>query len=179
MTTVQVDVRVVAATHRDLTQWIREGRFREDLYYRLNVVRLEVPPLRERLEDVPALAELFLRRYGTRSDGSCLTLTAEAMAALQGQPWPGNVRQLENTLHRASILATGDALTPDDLDLPMSDTASSDTPSGDLRGVLARVERELIERAVREQGGNLSAAGRALGVERNLLRYKLRKHGLR
>ena len=131
MTTVQVDVRVVAATHRDLTQWIREGRFREDLYYRLNVVRLEVPPLRDRLEDVPALADLFLRRYGTRGPTEALSrLTPEAMAALQAQPWPGNVRQLENTLHRASILATGDTLTPEDLDLPsyLADTPSSDAP---------------------------------------------------
>jgi len=179
MTTVQVDVRVVAATHRDLTQWIREGRFREDLYYRLNVVRLEVPPLRDRPEDLPDLAELFLRRYSTRADGTCLTLTPDAMALLQAQPWPGNVRQLENTLHRASILATEDALTPDDLDLPTGEATSSGASSGDLKGVLARVERELIERALRENGGNLSAAGRALGVERNLLRYKLRKHGLR
>ncbi len=178
MATVRVDVRVVAATHRDLPQWIREGRFREDLYYRLNVVRLEVPPLRARLEDVPPLVELFLTRYGTRPDGSRIGITPEAMALLQAQPWPGNVRQLENALHRACILCRGEALRPEDLDLP--DAAPEAGPlSGDLRAVLARVERELIERALREAGGNLTAAGKALGVERNLLRYKLRKHGLR
>ncbi len=178
MATVQVDVRVVAATHRDLPQWIREGRFREDLYYRLNVVRLEVPPLRARPEDVPSLAELFLARYGTRPDGSRVGITAEAMALLQAQPWPGNVRQLENALHRACILCRGEALVPEDLDL--AGAAPEATPlTGDLRAVLARVERELIERALREHAGNLTAAGRALGVERNLLRYKLRKHGLR
>ncbi len=179
MTTVQVDVRVVAATHRDLQQWIREGRFREDLYYRLNVVRLEVPPLRARAEDIPALCELFLERYGTRPDGTRLRITAEAIALLQIQPWPGNVRQLENVLHRASILCRGEALTPADLDLQEAPPSETSSASGDLRGVLARVERELIERALREHGGNLTAAGRALGVERNLLRYKLRKHGLR
>ena len=178
MATVQVDVRVVAATHRDLESWVREGRFREDLYYRLNVVRIDVPPLRERADDIPALAELFLARYGTRADGTRPRLSAEAMAALQSHPWPGNVRQLENALHRACILARGDTLGVEDLDLPGTSPAA-EGPSGDLRAVLARVERELIDRALREHGGNLTAAGRALGIERNLLRYKLRKHGLR
>jgi DNA-binding NtrC family response regulator len=178
MVTVQVDVRVVAATHRDLPQWIREGRFREDLYYRLNVVRLDVPPLRTRLEDVPPLVELFLARYGTRPDGSRVGITPEAMALLQAHPWPGNVRQLENALHRACILCRGEALAPEDLDLPGA-LPEAEPLTGDLRAVLARVERELIERALREHDGNLTAAGRALGVERNLLRYKLRKHGLR
>jgi DNA-binding NtrC family response regulator len=178
--TVEVDVRVVAATHRDLEQWVRDGRFREDLYYRLNVVTIEVPPLRDRPEDVPVLAELFLARYGNRPGAPRPTLSADARAALQSQPWPGNVRELENALHRACILARGDALTVEDLDL--RDAAAGASPEAatvDLRAILARVERELLERAVREHGGNLSAAGRALGVERNLLRYKLRKHGLR
>jgi DNA-binding NtrC family response regulator len=180
MATVQVDVRIVAATHRDLDQWVREGRFREDLFYRLNVVRIDVPPLRERPEDIPALVDLFLGRYGTRAGGTRLTLTAEAMATLQSHPWPGNVRQLENALHRACILCGGDAIEPEDLDLAGSSGAAPNAaPSGDLRAVLARVERELIERALREHSGNLTAAGRALGIERNLLRYKLHKHGLR
>jgi DNA-binding NtrC family response regulator len=172
-------VRVVAATHRDLDQWARDGRFREDLYYRLNVVTIEVPPLRDRPEDVPVLAELFLARYGTRPDAPRPHLTGDSLAALQAQPWPGNVRELENTLHRACILAQGEALTVEDLDLRDATAATADAPTGDLRATLARVERELIQRAVREHGGNLSAAGRSLGVERNLLRYKLRKHGLR
>jgi DNA-binding NtrC family response regulator len=175
MATVQVDVRLVAATHRDLEREIREGRFREDLYYRLNVVRIDVPPLRERREDIPALAELFLARYGARR----LSLAPDAVAALQAQPWPGNVRQLENVLHRACILCQGDTLTADDLDLGAAPSAPAEGLSGDLRAILAGVERQLIERAMREHGGNLTAAGRALGVERNLLRYKLRKHGLR
>ena len=173
MATVQVDVRVAAATHRDLQQWIRDGRFREDLYYRLNVVRLEVPPLRSRLEDIPALVDLFLARYGTRPDGSRVGIAPETMALLQAHPWPGNVRQLENALHRACILCQGEALAPEDLDLPGA-LPEAMPLTGDLRAVLARVERELIARALREHGGNLTAAGRALGVERNLLRFKLR-----
>jgi DNA-binding NtrC family response regulator len=176
--TVQVDVRVVAATHRDLEQAIRDGGFREDLYYRLNVVRIDVPPLRERPEDVPALVELFLARYGTRADGTRLGIAPEALASLQAQPWPGNVRQLENAVHRACILARGDQLSVEDFDLA-GPSAPSRAAGGDLREILARVERELIERAVRDHGGNLTAAGAALGIERNLLRYKLRKHGLR
>jgi DNA-binding NtrC family response regulator len=179
MATVQVDVRVVAATHRDLEQWVRDGRFREDLYYRLNVVRIDVPPLRTRVDDIPALVELFLTRYGTRADQRRLRIEPDAMAALQAHPWPGNVRQLENVIHRACILAGGDVITSLDLDLPGAAPAAAESPTTDLRAVLARVERELIERAVREHDGNLTAAGRALGVERNLLRYKLRKHGLR
>jgi DNA-binding NtrC family response regulator len=179
MTTVQVDVRVVAATHRDLQQWIREDRFREDLYYRLNVVRLEVPPLRSRVEDIPALCEVFLARYGTRPDGTRISVSPEAMALLQAQPWPGNVRQLENAVHRACILCRGEALEPGDLDIPAGAQAETVPAPGELRAVLARVERELIERALREHDGNITAAGRALGIERNLLRYKLRKHGLR
>ncbi|MET0554342.1 MAG: sigma-54 dependent transcriptional regulator [Vicinamibacteria bacterium] len=178
--TVEVDVRVVAATHRDLEQWSRDGRFREDLYYRLNVVTIEVPPLRDRPEDVPGLADLFLARYGTRPGAPRPHLAGDALAALQAQPWPGNVRELENTLHRACILARSEALGVEDLDLRDATAGgSADAPAGDLRATLARVERELIERAVREHAGNLSAAGRSLGVERNLLRYKLRKHGLR
>jgi DNA-binding NtrC family response regulator len=181
MATVQVDVRIVAATHRDLDAWVREGRFREDLYYRLNVVRIDVPALREHPDDIPALAELFLARYGTRAGGERVQLAPEALAALQAHPWPGNVRQLENALHRACILCRGDVVTVEDLDLAGSSPAATaaEAPSGDLRAILARVERELIERALREHGGNLTAAGRALGIERNLLRYKLRKHGLR
>ncbi len=177
--TVEVDVRVVAATHRDLEQWVRDGRFREDLYYRLNVVTIEVPPLRDRPDDVPALAELFLARYGARPGAATPRLAPASLAALQAQPWPGHVRERETTLHRACILARGEVIEVEDLDLKDASAEPADAPAGDLRAILARVERELLERAVREHGGNLTAAGRALGVERNLLRYKLRKHGLR
>ncbi len=175
--TVSVDVRIVAATHRDLEADVRAGRLREDLYYRLDVVRIDVPPLRERPEDVEPLCELFLARYGRRPDGAPLRLREDALAVLRARPWPGNVRQLENVMHRAAILCLGDEIAPEDV---ADDAAPPAAPAScDLRATLLRVERDLIARALREHGGNLSAAGRALGVERNLLRYKLRKHGLR
>jgi two-component system, NtrC family, response regulator HydG len=177
--TVRVDVRVVAATNRDLESALRDGAFRDDLYYRLNVVTLELPALRERPEDVPPLVELFLARYGRRADGQVLAIAPAALEALQAFDWPGNVRQLENVVHRAAILCVGDEVGPEDVALELSDGGMLPAGSADLRSVLMRVERDLLVRALREHDGNLSAAGRALGVERNLLRYKLRKHGLR
>jgi DNA-binding NtrC family response regulator len=188
-TPIPLDVRIVAATNRDLEAAIRDGRFRADLYYRLNVVRIDVAPLRERIEDVPPLVELFLTRYGRRPSGAVVRLTAEALAALQAHAWPGNVRELENVVHRGTILCQGDEIDVEDISLELGASGSATGAAGaapegaasasDLRSALARVERDLIARAVREHQGNLTAAGRALGIERNLLRYKLRKHGLR
>ncbi|MBI3932106.1 MAG: sigma-54-dependent Fis family transcriptional regulator [Acidobacteria bacterium] len=177
--TVSVDVRVVAATHRDLETAMGEGRFREDLYYRLNVVRIDVPPLRARPEDVPALVEHFLARYGCRDGGRVVSITPEARAALQAHPWPGNVRQLENVIHRATILCESDTIGVEDVALELSSPVPETGGSLDLRAALDRVERDLVARALREHHGNLTAAGRALGIDRNLLRSKLRKHGLR
>jgi DNA-binding NtrC family response regulator len=176
---LKVDVRVIAATNRDLEAALREGRFRDDLFYRLNVVRLDVPPLRERAEDIPALVELFLSRYGRRADGARVQIAAEALAALQAHSWPGNVRQLENAIHRGTILCPEDVIRFEDVALELQERGTPAGGSLDLRGALARVERDMLARALREHNGNLTAAGRALGVERNLLRYKLRKHGLR
>jgi DNA-binding NtrC family response regulator len=181
--TVTVNVRVVAATNRDLEAALRERRFREDLYYRLNVVTVQVPALRERREDIPALVQLFASRYGQRPAGGELVVTPEAMAALQTYSWPGNVRQLENVIHRATILCRDGVVRVEDVSLELAEGTSSVSaalpPTTDLRATLNAVEQELLERAIREHHGNLTAAGRSLGIERNLLRYKLRKHGLR
>jgi two-component system response regulator HydG len=176
--TVSIDVRVIAATNSDLESAIREKRFREDLYYRLNVVTIHVPPLRERREDIPALVRLFLARYGTRPDGGLTEITPEALAALQAFPWPGNVRQLENVVHRGTVLCLDGMIRPEDVALELTE-APGPAPTNDLRATLNAVEQELLARAIREHHGNLTAAGRSLGIERNLLRYKLRKHGLR
>jgi DNA-binding NtrC family response regulator len=178
-TTVTVDVRIVAATNRDLESAIREDRFRMDLYYRLNVVRIDVPPLRERPEDIPPLADLFRSRYGQRPDGTVVRIAPAALEILKAHGWPGNVRELENVIHRGVILCRGDEIGVEDVDVELGATPVAATNAEDLRAVLTRVERDLISRALREHHGNLTAAGRALGIERNLLRYKLRKHGLR
>jgi DNA-binding NtrC family response regulator len=177
--TIRVSVRVIAATNRDLETAMRESRFREELYYRLNVVTIEVPPLRERPEDIPALAEFFLARYGDRGDGARVRIAPDAVSALQTCPWPGNVRQLENVIHRGVVLCDDDVIRVEDIVLEPAEQTSMRSTDLDLRRVLASVERDLIARAVREHHGNLTAAGRSLGIERNLLRYKLRKHGLR
>ncbi len=176
--TVSVDVRVIAATNRDLESAMRERRFREDLYYRLNVVTIHVPPLRERREDVPALVRLFLARYGARPDGGLTEIAPEALAALQVFPWPGNVRQLENVVHRGTVLCRDGLIRPEDVALELTETPGP-AATIDLRATLNAVEQDLLARAIREHHGNLTAAGRSLGIERNLLRYKLRKHGLR
>jgi DNA-binding NtrC family response regulator len=176
---VAVDVRMLAATNRDLEAAMRERTFREDLYYRLNVVTIQVPPLRDRPEDIPALVDLFISRYGRRPDGRAIDVAPEALAALQAYPWPGNVRQLENIVHRATVLCRDRVIRLEDVALELGEGRSTGPLTTDLRATLNAVEQGLLERAVREHHGNLTAAGRALGIERNLLRYKLRKHGLR
>lgn len=176
--TIRVDVRVVAATNRDLDVATQQGRFRTDLFYRLNVVPIVMPALRDRLDDIPLLADLFVNRYGRRPNGQQVRLASGTIAALQAYPWPGNVRQLENVIHRGCVLCQDDEMVPEDVALELRpDTAAP--MSGDLRGTLAALERDLIARAIRDHHGNLAAAGRALGIERNLLYYKLRKYGFR
>jgi two-component system response regulator HydG len=176
--TIRVDVRVVAATNRDLEAATQQGHFRSDLFYRLNVVSIVMPPLRERPEDIPLLAQLFVTRYGRRPSGAQVRLAPETIVALQAYPWPGNVRQLENVIHRGTVLCQDDVMTPEDVALDLR-PGSPAAGAGDLRGALAALERDLIARAIREHHGNLAAAGRALGIERNLLYYKLRKYGFR
>jgi DNA-binding NtrC family response regulator len=176
--TIRVNVRIIAATNRDLETAMRESRFRDDLYYRLNVVAIEVPPLRERPEDVTALVACFLARYGDRGDGARVQIAPDALSALQAYPWPGNVRQLENVIHRGVVLCHDDLIRVEDIIVEPGDAASTRPADLDLRRVLGRIERDLIARAIREHHGNLTAAGRSLGIDRNLLRYKLRKHGL-
>jgi DNA-binding NtrC family response regulator len=176
--TIRVDVRIVAATNRDLGAATQQGRFRSDLFYRLNVVGLLMPPLRERPDDIPLLADLFANRYGRRASGKTVRLMPETIAALKVHPWPGNVRQLENVIHRGCVLCQDDVIAPEDVAFELS-PGSAPANNTDLRGALAALERDLIARAIRDHHGNLAAAGRALGIERNLLYYKLRKYGFR
>ncbi len=179
-----VDVRVVAATNRDLQQAVAEGRFRSDLYYRLDVVRIHLPPLRERPEDVPLLAEHLLRRHAALQ-GRSLRFSSEALRWLVRQDYPGNVRQLENLVQRAVALCEGDVIGVEDLQPETSAGASA--PRGtlpepregfELDRWLADVEKELLLEALRRAGGVRTRAARLLGMSFRSFRYRLAKYGL-
>jgi transcriptional regulator with PAS, ATPase and Fis domain len=172
---VHADVRVVAATNRDLAGELRAGRFREDLYYRLNVVAIELSPLRERREDVPELVEHFL---ATRQVGPLRSrVSPEALAALLRYDWPGNVRELANVLERAQILAEDHLITPDDLPEALSAARPDGEAGGDPRH-LSAVERQHVRAVLHQEKGNKVHAARALGISRRSLYRLIEKYGL-
>ena len=177
--TVPVDIRVVTATHRDLNAMVSDGRFRADLYYRLNVVRIEVPALRERREDIPLLVHHFLRTHrgpGSRIEG----IEDSALELLTGMDWPGNVRELENVIESAMALAPGPLLRG--ADLPLSrrgGSGSAGRPQSGLPLSLEAYESLALERALRACGGDAAAAAQRLGIGRSTIYRKLAKHGLR
>ncbi len=169
--TRRVDVRVVAATNRDLEQGVADGRFREDLYYRLCGIQLKLPPLRDRGADVLLLAEHFLTRIG--ADATVRRLSAAARRRLQTYSWPGNVRELQSALTAAALLAPGDRIEPEDL--PLSGSAPPAPARWDGLSTLAEIEVEVIRDALERLGGNKSRAARALGIDRNTLRTRLER----
>lgn len=178
---IQVDVRLVAATARDLQQEVAAGRFRDDLYYRLNVVHLRTPPLRERLGDLPDLADHFISRFNARFDKRVQGVDPDALRALLSHSWPGNVRELENVIERAMLLAEGARLQLRDLpalDTPKPPGASEDTGSLSIKLETARLERRLIAAALEQTGGNRSQAARLLEISYKALVYKIRDYGL-
>jgi DNA-binding NtrC family response regulator len=175
---VAVDVRILAATNRDLAQLTREGRFREDLYYRLNVVLVPLPPLRERRADVPVLAEHFLAGAAARR-GRPLRLSAAANERMLAYPWPGNVRELENAIERASLLVIGDTIGPGDLPAHVtSGSGLGPAPALGPQRNLAEVERTHIIQTLERCGWNHSRAADALGIGRTTLWRKLKEYGL-
>jgi two-component system response regulator AtoC len=176
--TVRVDARVVASTHRDLRAEVQAGRFREDLYFRLAVVVLRLPPLRERREDIPLLARAFCQRIARRFDLPNASLSPELLAALQARPWPGNVRELENTITRLLALSTDGELDVNALE-PGALPGVERGEHGAFRERVAAFERGLLEQALRDAGGNHSEAARSLGLSRVTLLDKLKRHGLR
>jgi DNA-binding NtrC family response regulator len=180
---LQVDVRVVAATHRDLEREVREGRFREDLYYRLKVVEIELPPLRERLEDVPALAARFLAQLAERHERPPRRLTPGALAHLARHAWPGNVRELRNVIERAAVLAAGEEIEAAELALDAPREAAGDPealPFGEAkRSAIEQFERSYLLRALRAHEGNISRTAEAIGMVRQSLQQKIRELGLR
>ena len=180
--TLKVDVRLIAATNRDLRAAIEEGAFREDLYYRLNVVAIDIPPLREHKEDIPALANFFLEKFARESNQPRRKFTAEALRKLIDYHWPGNVRELENIVTRAATLAPGEVLEPSDIhfdsESPSRRAGASIAPVLPAGMTLEKWEEEMIREALRRANGNKSQAARALGLSRNALRYRLSKMGV-
>jgi len=170
-----VDVRIVAATHRNLETLVGEGRFRQDLYYRLNVIVIRIPPLRERLEDLVPLVAHFLEKHGARLGRERVTLTLEALEALRRYGWPGNVRELENAIERALVLGTTARIGIGDLPPAVRLRSAGEVPP-ERPLSLADVEREHILRTLRAAGGNRAAAARLLAVDRKTLYRKLKQY---
>ena len=172
--TLSVDVRLIAATHRDLAEEVSAGRFRQDLYYRLNVVTIDMPPLRQRKEDIPQLARYFLQRYAERNRKAVQGFTPQAMDLLIHYAWPGNIRELENAVERAVVLLTGEYISERELPLAITGTSVSDAPHGeDSIQPLVEVEKEAILVALEKTGGNKTEAARQLGITRKTLLAKL------
>jgi DNA-binding NtrC family response regulator len=178
--TVKVDVRLVLATNEDLAKRVEEGTFRRDLFYRISVVPLHLPSLRERVGDIPLLAAHFLRRFGDENQKPVHTIDDTAMTVLQSYAWPGNIRELENVIERGVILCRGDALTPADLPPEMTRAVAAPEPGHTLplRKALEIPEREIIERTLKSHNGNRQETAAALMINRTTLFNKMRKYGL-
>ncbi len=184
--TIEVDVRVVSATHRDLEEDIQTGKFREDLYYRLKVVEIDLPPLRERIEDFPALADRFLGQVATRLDREKKELGSAALARLARHSWPGNVRELRNVLERAAVLAMDSEISEADLQLESAaDVVPPTVPGLELsfsdakKQTVETFERQYLSEALRENEGNVSRTAGAIGMVRQSLQQKIRELGLK
>jgi len=177
---LQSDVRIIAATNRDLDKLVKEEKFRADLYYRLNVIRIHVPPLRERREDIPALVDFFIKKYSAREGKVIRGISQEAISVLLRYPFPGNIRELENAIERAIVFAEGDSLTGDDLPVYFKEKREDEILSADLplTEKVRRLESREIKRALLEAGGVKSRAARALGITERMLSYKMKIYNL-
>jgi len=183
---IEVDVRVIAATHRDLEGMVEAGRFRQDLWYRLNTVTLRIPPLRERVDEIRPLAERFLKEARRQAGSDVRTIDPRALAALEGYGWPGNVRELRNVIERAVVLAEGSTITPADLTDRVRGAARgqageaepADEP-GDYKEHVRRYEAELILRALHKHNGNQTEAARSLNLPLRTLVHKIQTYGIK
>ncbi|HLA77495.1 MAG TPA: sigma-54 dependent transcriptional regulator [Vicinamibacteria bacterium] len=178
---LHVDVRILAATNRDLKKAVAEGQFREDLFYRLNVIPITLPPLRERKEDIPLLAQHFIERLDAELQRKVEGLTAEAMEILMRHQWPGNIRELRNTLERAIVVASGHLIQAKDLGLALAAATEPGAAGGERSRLLSlsEVEREHVARVLKATGGNVSQAARVLGIDRVTLYAKMKKYDIR
>lgn len=179
--TIEVDVRIIAATHKNLEEEIRQGGFREDLYYRLNVVPIFIPPLRERKEDIPYLARHFLTKYAGKTNKKIKDISPNTLEFLMNYNWAGNVRELENAIERAVVLETGDTLTSQHLPLGMGtvqETKNVPLAGQNLTRTVEDVEKQIIKKALEDSDWNQSKAAEALGINRSSLYYKMLKYDL-
>ena len=179
--TRQIDVRVLAATNVDLRAALEQGTFREDLYYRLNVLPIDIPPLRDRKEDIPFLADHFIKKYAKDVDGRIESLSEAAVQKLMQYHWPGNVRELENVIERSMVLSPGPVLEPEDIKLdsaPRRAQAHNDAGFLPEGMTLDQYEQAIIREALKRANGNKSQAARLLGLTRNALRYRLQQMGI-
>ncbi|MHB8908977.1 MAG: sigma-54-dependent transcriptional regulator [Syntrophales bacterium] len=180
--TIRTDVRVISATNRDLEQRVREGAFREDLFYRLNVVMMSIPPLRERREDIPPLIDHFLKRYAEENDKEIAGLSSEAQDVLLKYDYPGNVRELENIIERAVVIARDAVIAVEDLpfrEVMEGAPEGQKADDGLLRGSIEDLEKKLIVEAMEKSGDHQTRAAELLGISERMLRYKLKKYGLK
>jgi len=178
--TIKVDVRLIAATNRDLREALEQGTFREDLYYRLNVVPIDIAPLRERKEDIPDLVNLFISRFAGESGKDIEGITPQATQILLNYHWPGNVRELQNIVERACALSKGPQLEAPDIHIDARPTKGGNGAPGFLPDgmTLEQWEDEMVLEALKRANGNKSQAARLLGLSRNALRYRLSKIGI-
>jgi transcriptional regulator with PAS, ATPase and Fis domain len=174
---ISVDIRIISATNRDLETAIKEGKFREDLYYRLNVIPVFIPPLRERREDILPLTEYFIEKYNEKNNKHLTGITPRAKDLLLNHPWPGNVRELENLIERAIVLSFGDIIDLADIDPFVGHRKAGAGPIGDDLN-LENMEKSAIVEALKRTGGSLKDAAELLGIHRNTIRLKISKYGI-
>jgi transcriptional regulator with PAS, ATPase and Fis domain len=179
---IEVDVRVIAATNRPLDTLLQEGRLRQDLFYRLNVIHIHLPPLRSRLEDIPVLAQTFLERFAREMGKGVRAISPEALGVLERHAWPGNVRELENVIERAVALEAGATIAPERLPetlgaAQLEAAGSPLRPGFNLDDHLREIEGALLRRALAESGGSQTRAAKVLGISPRSVRYLVHKHG--
>jgi Nif-specific regulatory protein len=165
--TIRIDVRFIAATNRNLEEAVAAGNFRQDLYYRLNVVKLLIPPLRDRREDIPLLALYFTAKYSTKTKRRVTGISPEARDLLVRYDWPGNIRELENAMERAVVLGTTESILPDDLPESIWESESKTGPARNFHEAVNQAKKEIVQSAIEQAGGNYSNAARLLGLHPN------------
>jgi Nif-specific regulatory protein len=177
--TVKTDARIITATNRDLEEMVEQGKFRQDLYYRLNVFPIRIPPLRERKTDIPLLADFFVGKYSKIHHKDIKRISTPAIDMLMVYHWPGNVRELENCLERAVLLSNDDVIHGHHLPPTLQTAEATGTqPTGNLTATLENIEREMILDALKSARGNMAKAARTLGISERLMGLRVAKHGI-